>query len=122
MEPFEIVWFVLEVVLEVVGDALWDIGSLDPSTRDALFATFLCFATGAAVGLGSGLVLPDRLLPKPRTAGLSLVASPLLSGVAMHAWGTLRRERGHALSPLATFHGGAAFALGAALGRFVLVA
>jgi hypothetical protein len=48
--------------------------------------------------------------------------SPLACGVAMHVWGGLRRERGQAPSSLATFHGAASFALGAALGRFVLVA
>jgi hypothetical protein len=95
---------------------------LDPSTQSNLLAALAYFVAGAAVGLLSGVVMPDRLLPRPQTPGFSLIGGPLFSGYAMHAWGTLRRERGHATSSLATFWGGAAFALGAALGRFVLVA
>lgn len=127
MEPLEILWWLFEIGLEIAGDLIFEVGgavcdSLDPSARDAVVVAFLCFVAGAALGLLSGVVLPDRLLPKPRTAGFSLVASPLACGFVMSAWGSFRRDRGQATSALATFHGAAAFALGAALGRFVLVA
>lgn len=127
MDPFEIVWWLLQILFEIVGDVLFSgwgelIDVLDGPSGQTVLETLAWFVAGAALGLLSGIVLPHRLLPPPRTAGLSLVASPLISGFAMRAWGSLRRERGHAVSSLATFHGGGAFALGAALGRFVLVA
>ena len=127
MDPLEIVWLLLEIVLEGVGELIFGgcselFDSLDASTQSALLAALAYFIVGAAVGLFSGIALPDRLLPRPRTAGFSLIGGPLVSGCAMHAWGSFRREGGHDTSSLATFWGGAAFALGAALGRFVLVA
>jgi hypothetical protein len=122
----EILWFLFEIVFELFGDllleafrALFDTFPT-PATR-ALGTVFTCFVVGACLGLLSGVAWPDRLLPPPRTAGISLVLSPLGSGLAMQTWGAFRRERGHSTSGLATFHGGASFALGAALGRFVLV-
>ena len=118
-----LVEFVFEVFLELVCGELGDLFDwLEPTTQSRLLAAFACFVAGAAVGLLSGVAWPDRLLPAPRTPGFSLVAGPLFSGYAMHAWGVFRREGGHATSSLATFWGGAAFALGAALGRFVVVA
>jgi hypothetical protein len=127
MDLLEIFWVVFEIAFDIVGELILEVGqalfeSLDPAARDALFVAFLCFAAGALLGLVSGMALPDRLLPTPRTPGLSLIASPLACGFAMQAWGSFRREGGHPAGALATFHGSAAFALGAALGRFVLVA
>jgi hypothetical protein len=127
MDPLEILWFLVQIALEIAGDLILDVGaavfeSLEPSARNALAGAFLCLVAGAALGLLSGILLPHRLLPSPRTEGISLVVSPLFSGFAMYAWGSFRRDRGHATSVLASFHGGAAFALGAAIGRFVLVA
>jgi hypothetical protein len=123
----EILWVIFEIVFEIVGEVILEIGkalfgSLDASIGNALFDAFAWFAVGALLGLLSGVVLPDRLMPKPRRAGLSLIASPLACGFAMHNWGSSVRGRGRVPGSLATFHGGAAFALGAALGRFVLVA
>lgn len=127
MDLLDVFWAVFEVMLEIVADAALEVGhalfdSLDPSARDALFVAFLCFAAGVLLGLFSGLVLPDRLLPRPRTAGISLVVTPLACGYTLQAWGAFRRDRGHRTGPLATFHGAASLALGMALGRFVLVA
>jgi hypothetical protein len=118
-----LVEFVFELFIELVFGELGDLfGWLEPSTQSKLLAALAYFVVGAAVGLLSAVAWPDRLLPAPRTPGFSLVAGPLLSGYAMHTWGVFRREGGHSTSSLATFWGGAAFALGAALGRFVVVA
>lgn len=127
MDPFEILWLVFEVVGEILLELLCDccgglLDGLGPGGREALWSAFLLFVAGAAAGLVSTFVLPERLLPRPRTAGFSLVLAPVVSGTSMHAWGSYRRERCHPTSALATFWGGAAFALGAALGRFVIVA
>jgi len=123
----EIMWVIFEIVFEFVGEVILEVGralfgSVNASVGNALLESFVWFAAGAFFGLLSGVVLPDRLMPRPRTAGLSLLASPLACGLAMRAWGSYVRGRGRVPGSLATFHGGAAFALGMALGRFVLVA
>jgi hypothetical protein len=123
----EIFWVIFEILFEMVGEVLLEIpralfGSLDEAAGNALFDAFAWFVVGALLGLLSGVALPERLLPRPRMPGLSLIAGPLASGLAMREWGSFRRSQGHTTGSLATFRGGGAFALGAALGRFVLVA
>lgn len=115
-----------ELLLELLGELVFGglgdlVDGLDPSTREALWSAFLCFVAGVALGLLSAFALPRRILPTPRTPGFSLVLGPVGSGLVMREWGAYRREGGHATSGLATFYGGASFALGAALGRFVMV-
>jgi hypothetical protein len=75
-------------------------------------------------GIAAGLVtwlLPTRLLGAPAIPGASLVVSPLLNGVLMHYYGVWQRERGGHASFAATFWGGAAFALGFAVVRFLML-
>lgn len=122
-----LVWCLLEIFFELIFEIVWGAGravidSLEPSTLDAVLSAIAYFLVGLILGVLSAWALPDPLLPPPRTRGLSLLLSPLLSGFAMHTWGAFRRDRGRPASTLATFYGGAAFALGAALGRFLLVA
>lgn len=123
----ELFAFLFEILFEILGEGILEVakaafGSLDTAVGNALFDAFAWFVVGALLGLLSGVALSERLLPRPRMPGLSLVAGPLASGLAMREWGSFRRGQGHATGSLATFHGGAAFALGMALGRFVLVA
>ena len=74
---------------------------------------------GAALGAASLLIWPNRFFEPGPIPGLSLLLSPLGAGVAMYAWGAYRQTRGHVTTNLATFLGGAAFALGTALVRFL---
>jgi hypothetical protein len=53
--------------------------------------------------------------------GASLALSPLMTGVVMAFYGRWRSRRGHAISSASTFWGGALFAFGMALVRFLLV-
>lgn len=118
----EALWLLLELVVELFFGAA-DIGVLegaglaDAPRRFWVNAGYA--AAGVALGAGSGWLLPGRLLPMPATQGISLVLSPVASGLAMHFWGSYRRERGRATTSMATFWGGASFAFGCALGRFV---
>ncbi len=66
-------------------------------------------------------LLPERMLPATAWPGVSLVVAPLLGGGAMHLMGRWRRSRGDEPSPMATFWGGAIFALGMAATRFWMV-
>jgi hypothetical protein len=76
------------------------------------------FLLGLVGGVLSVVVLNWRLAPQSPLPGISLVLSPLCTGIAMHAigewWGDRRRR-----PALFSFWAGAAFAFGMALVRFV---
>lgn len=78
-------------------------------------------AVGAAAGFATGLLLPARILQPSPVPGVSLVLSPLLTGVLMEGYGRWRVRRGADHSFVATFWGGALFALAMASVRFLLV-
>jgi hypothetical protein len=73
---------------------------------------------GGAAGFVTSLIWPTRILQAGPLPGVSLLASPLLNGLAMHQYGRWRKEKA---SYLATFWGGAFFAFAMALVRFVWV-
>lgn len=76
-------------------------------------------------GLSGGLmtwVFPGHLLGAPALPGASLVLSPILNGTLMHFFGAWRVQHSRSHSFIATFWGGALFAFGFAVVRFVLVA
>ena len=76
---------------------------------------------GAALSWLVYLVLPERVLGEPQYPGLSLVLSPLLVGTVMAGLGRLKRSHGKRATAMATFWGGAGFAFGFALARFLLL-
>jgi hypothetical protein len=122
-----IVGLVVELLLEVLGEAVLEVGlaglkeALGRENRSPQFAAVGYFILGASLGGVSLLLCPGRLLWQPPVPGLSLFAAPLAGGGAMLAWGRFRRRRGHDTTNLASFPGGAAFALGYALVRFVWI-
>jgi hypothetical protein len=114
---------VLQMLLEMLVDVLWAVMRtvfLRPERSTAL-AVVGIFPLGGAAGWFSLLIWPERVLQASRVPGLSLILSPLLVGLAMQAWGEYRRRNGHATTKVATFAGGAAFAFGTALVRFICV-
>jgi hypothetical protein len=68
------------------------------------------------------LLAPNRIIQVyayiPR---ISLVIAPLVAGVCMHFLGEWRRRQDRKPTALATFTGGATFAFGMALVRFLMV-
>lgn len=88
---------------------------------DPVVATLGYLLLGAFLGGLSAPMLPRRLLRPGPFPGVSLFLSPLVTGAALECWGRYRRRAGHATTNLATWYGGAALALGAALARFLLV-
>jgi hypothetical protein len=117
---FELVWFVLDVLLSGIIDL-----SFEPKRRDRSSTTGrafeVWFAGGIAVGLGfiSSQVIRERVLPPLPRPGLSLVLAPFAVGLAMHAWGRVRRGRRGRPSYLATWYGGAIIGFGLAAGRLL---
>jgi len=116
---------VLELLFSGLLEALWDLlaatykATYGRKNHHPALAALGYLAIGATLGAGSLLVRPERLAAYSLFPGISLVVGPLLAGGWMHVWGAWRRSRGHATTNLATFLGGAAFALGLAVVRFV---
>ena len=67
-------------------------------------------------------VIPDRVFPRPPVPGLSLVLGPIAAGGMMHALGRAQAANGRTGSRLATFWGGALFAVTSSLVRLLLLA
>lgn len=116
----------LELVLEIVTETLLalgvDIASKGKPTLEkrhpALIAVvYLCI--GFFVGAMSVLIWRERVAVGPLGIG-NLVASPVLVGSLMLAFGNWRRMNGKTTTSLANFWGGASFALGIALARLLL--
>ncbi len=123
----EIVLALLQLFLEIFAEALLELGlsglkeALGRANRNPLLAALGYLVVGGMVGGISIWLWPERLLRGGPVPGLSLLVSPLAGGAAMEAWGRFRRGRGHETTNLATFLGGAAFALGYAVVRLMWV-
>ncbi|MCU0241035.1 MAG: hypothetical protein MUF51_01275 [Vicinamibacteria bacterium] len=122
---FLILQFLLEVLMQVVFEMLTESGlaalkaEFERHNRSLPVAMLGYFFLGAGIGGLSLLIWPSRLLKPGPIPGLSLILVPLAVGAAMQAWGRYRRAKGHDSTNLATLPGGAAFAFGTALVRFL---
>ena len=74
---------------------------------------------GAAVGWVSVLAIPSPIFHPGKFRGLSLILSPLLTGLVMAFVGSKLKRRKEMPDPLESFSGGFTFALGMALVRFL---
>ncbi|MGD8859249.1 MAG: hypothetical protein PVI30_04505 [Myxococcales bacterium] len=117
-----------EVFVYVAFELLLELGfegaaeSLKPAREsNKWLAAFGYLLFGAAVGALSAWALPRRLSSNDLVSGSSLVLNPLLAGTAMYLFGMWRRSHGHRTTRLATFVGGAAFAFGVALVRYLVL-
>ena len=115
---------IFQVVLEVLAEfGLETLQNLFQPRRTAkpLLAACGLLLLGGALGLIFAGLVPHRLLQKPLLPGLSLALAPLGAGCLMHLFGLWRRKRGGHPTCLATFWGGAVFAFGMALVRWLIV-
>lgn len=119
---------VFELLFQVVGEFIitlgWEsLGHAIRSTRKAnpALAILGWAIIGAICGAISAVLLPQRLLPRSRIPGMSLVVAPLLTGGLMKMVGDRRREAGKDTTILATFWGGAIFAFALSAARALLV-
>ena len=121
--------FLFEVVLEVVGEALFGLvlralGTLferlefEKPVSAAIGYTIL----GAFTGGASVLIFPHPLIRTSRLHGISLLISPLATGAIMSLIGSVLRRRGKGTVQIETFWYGFAFAFGIALVRLLFVA
>lgn len=123
-----LVEIILQVLLQIVVDIAAELGwgaageSLRSKTRTSAFISYAgAVLLGGLLGFVFTLIFPDRLTGPPPIKGLSLVVSPLLAGMSMHLFGQWRRSRGKDTTRLATFWGGALFALAFAVIRLLML-
>lgn len=116
----------LEILAQIVFELFTSFGweSLKkPKTperkRRPLFADAAQFLMGVAAGVLSLFLFPARLTQRILFPGISLILSPLGTGLAMHWLGEAWEQRGRRRPALFHFRAGALFALGMALVRFV---
>ena len=122
--------FLFELFLEILGQIVcelltgfgWEaLGNSLPTERKPRpwLASVGFFLMGLAAGLLSLLLFPIRVTQRVLFAGVSLILSPLGTGLAMQWLGDVMEQRGGKRPVLFTFRAGAIFAFGMALVRFV---
>lgn len=115
---------VVQLTIELLGELGWEAvkGSLESRrrTHPALAAVGIVLLGTLAGGLVF-LIRPERIIPSRSLPGASLIFAPLVTGAAMEYYGRWRVSRGGSPSRLATFWGGALFALAMAVTRFLLL-
>ena len=124
---FEIVeillWF-LEIIIEIVfafGFERRAEAYGRPLFRYSLWMYLGLAILGVCVGWLMSQLLPGRILAASSFRGASLILSPLIAGFVMKWFGDWREKKGHERTVLATFWGGATFAFGATLARWLMV-
>jgi hypothetical protein len=117
-----------EVVMQLVFEGVIEVGvsaagprALRKALEHPVLAATGLLVLGAFCGLVSFWLVPQRLLPAPRLPGLSMLLSPLCTGVLMQRYGRWQVSRGKPASSLATFWRGAFFAFVLAATRYVLI-
>jgi hypothetical protein len=116
-----LVEFVIQMIFELATVALNGLISDREERHPAVSAVGLVFG-GAAAGFLSAGFFPNRLIVTRVVApGASLLWAPLATGVAMHLLGRRLRRLERPATRLATFWGGALFAVSMALVRWWLV-
>ena len=121
-----------EVFLQLIAEAVLDLASrallglftgLAEALKGNRVLTGLMYALlGALAGALSLLVLPHPVIHREhpsRFHGISLLISPILTGLVLSSVGGVMRRRGMKVTPVETFGYGFAFALGMALIRFL---
>jgi hypothetical protein len=117
---------VLEFLLELAGEAIFSlilraIGEVfvDSGVVNPMLASFGYLLLGAVTGGASILLFPHPLIHPSRIHGISLLVSPVATGLVMSRIGKALRKRGKKTTQIESFGYGFAFAFGMALVRLL---
>jgi hypothetical protein len=120
-----IIEFVLEVLLQFVGELIVELfirtGASIPWVNKAatnLLTALVYFGIGAFIGWVSLWFFPKAFVRSESLHGISLVITPVLSGLMMAAIGWVRTQRGELALQIERFSYGFVLAFGMALIRF----
>ncbi len=83
--------------------------------------TFALGMLGALAGFLSVVAYPHPLVHPSRLHGISVIVSPLITGIVMSQLGRLLRSHGRRVMPIESFGYGFAFAFAMALVRFLML-
>ncbi len=119
-----IVELLLEFVLQIVGEALFELGLhsvAEPFRREPNpWLAALGYALfGAAFGGISLWLLPHHMVTHPLWRWVNLIVTPLAAGLCMAQLGAWRARRGQAVFRIDSFAYGYLFALSLAMVRLV---
>jgi hypothetical protein len=134
----EFLGFILELIFEVLIEIALGEGvasasrarrrfRLGPMLRitvghtDVVLATLMFTFLGLSLGFLSAVVFPHHLVHPSKVHGISLLISPLITGLVMGAIGRAVHRRGRVPVRIESFGYGFTFALALALIRFLLV-
>lgn len=118
----------IEVIFEFASEAFFAL--ITRSLRNLFgearavnpFLAAICyFVLGAACGAGSVFAFPHPLVHRSRVHGVSVLVTPIITGLIMSKIGLARRRKGQDSVQLETFGYGFTFALGLALVRLFFV-
>jgi len=119
---------IAEVVFQLLGELLLEllfriIGKSFSAMFDSgrVFAAAVVLLLGALIGAGSLVFFPHPLVHPSRLHGISLLVSPLITGLVMSQVGRVLRSQGKKSIQIESFALGFAFAFAMALVRFVFV-
>jgi len=117
-----------DVFLQLLAEGLVDVASRGLSevveterAKDVVVSTLSYAAAGALVGTISLAIFPHPLVHPSRIHGISLLISPVATGLTMSLIGSMLRKSDKKVVPIESFGYGFAFAFGMALIRFILV-
>jgi hypothetical protein len=130
----EILGAILLIVAELLFEFLFELlmeGIVDLTVRsfrglfenreaiNPILAAALYFSLGVAVGGASLFLFPHPIFHPSRFHGISLLVSPVMTGMAMSLIGSILRRKGKEPVRIESFGYGFAFALGMAIIRLV---
>jgi hypothetical protein len=108
----------LESIVALIARSLH--GALDESSAShPAFAAAGYWLLGTVFGVASLLLYPHPLFHRSKLHGISLVISPVITGLVMSRVGTMIRRKGKEPMRIESFGYGFAFALGFAVMRLI---
>jgi hypothetical protein len=116
----------LEIALSLVSELFLDLGWVATSEairtkkrRLTIVSLLRWFALGTLLGAFSVWIHPAHFVQGHKLRLAVLFGAPIAAGVGMHVYGRTKRRRGKPPNSLATFGGGAIFAFGLHLIRYL---
>ncbi|MBS1804589.1 MAG: hypothetical protein JST28_14580 [Acidobacteria bacterium] len=107
-------------IVDVVSRAFRSVGS-SAREGDPVASTVVLIAAGAVLGFLSGVIFPHPLVHPSKYHGISLLISPLITGLIMAVVGRGIRRRGRVPVRIESFAYGFSFAFTFALIRILMV-
>jgi hypothetical protein len=110
----------IEAIVGLITRSIRNLFS-ETSAVSPILAAMGYLLLGLFAGILSVLLFPHRLVPPSRIHGMSLVVSPVITGLIMSQVGALLRRKGKRAVPIESFVYGFTFALGVAIIRFAFL-